>query len=351
MTLRPPKAGSLRLSLFETAKNAANYEEIGSGGANKLRTLIRTIQGWAKDLEERSLADTLTSIMKEIEYQDYLRLDDPPKAEAKIENVKELVTALTTAETELSFVAADPWETDEGVEPTPPSRREKLEVFLERATLESDTEDQQDRDDVVSLMTLHAAKGLEFQRVFITGMEEGLLPHANSALTKEGLEEERRLCYVGMTRAKDILTLSFAHNRRIFGLNTPTTHSNFLDEIPKALLEPVGGTSLAWDDDEDEDVKDLEESPESRIAQLNPEVYRPKPPKSSDTRKKIQDALEPSRSAPDFLQPGRVVRHRTFGLGRVLRAEGAEPALKVTVDFKIAGKKTVVQKFAKLEPA
>ncbi|MCA9410435.1 MAG: UvrD-helicase domain-containing protein [Candidatus Omnitrophica bacterium] len=341
------KAGSLRLSLYETAKNAANYEEIGSSGATKLRNLIRQIQGWGKGLEERSLADTLTLILKDTEYEDFLRHDEPAKAEAKVENVKELVSAMMVAETEMTFESTDPWDTQEEREEKTPTRREKLEVFLERATLESDTEEQQDRDDVVSLMTLHAAKGLEFQRVFMTGVEEGLFPHQNSADSKEGLEEERRLCYVGMTRAKDLLTLSFAHNRRVFGTSMPMRQSRFLEEIPQDLLEPVGGTGPAWNQFRDED--DEEEPTPSFQPTRSP--YRPpsRKPKSSSTLEK--SAMPPPASIPDFLQPGKAVRHRTFGLGRVLRAEGSEPALKVTVDFKIAGKKTVVQKFAKLEPA
>ena len=344
------KAGSLRLSLYETAKNAVSYEEIGSGGATKLRNLIHQIQGWAAGLEENSLAETSTVILRDTGYEEFLRNDDPAKAEAKIENVKELVSAMTTAETELTFTGTAPWEPgNDHEEPDLPTRREKLEVFLERATLESDTEDQEDRNDVVSLMTLHAAKGLEFQRIFMTGMEEGLLPHANSATTKEGLEEERRLCYVGMTRAKDILTLSFAHNRRIFGLNTPTTHSSFLDEIPKELLEQTGGTRPAWDDEGDTEVFDT--TPQGKSGEQDHKSYQSKYQNTTSTRQKIREALSPSKAIPDFLQPGKVVRHRTFGLGKVLQAEGAEPALKITVEFQIAGKKTVVQKFAKLEPA
>lgn len=342
------KAGSLRVSLYEAAKNAANLAEIGAGGSVKLQNLVRSIQGWTRKLEDRPLADTLIAILQEIDYELHLREEDHAKAEARIENVKELGSALAVAESEMAFEAVRPWE-DEAEQSEPPSRARKLEVFLERATLESETEEHQERDDVVSLMTLHAAKGLEFDRVFISGMEEGLLPHANSADTHEGLEEERRLCYVGMTRAKNVLTLSYSHNRRIFGNSTPMRQSMFLQEIPADLLDQADGPHTGWQ----AAGGFAANGPRRRTGFLE----RPgggRPPgrgRRQFAPPKEKPAPAPPAPVPAFLQPGRPVRHRTFGLGRVVRTEGAEPSLKVTVDFQIAGMKTVVQKFAKLEPA
>lgn len=170
-----------------------------------------------------------------------------------------------------------------------------------------------------------------------------------SADDREGLEEERRLCYVGMTRAKNLLTLSYSHNRRIFGASTPMRQSMFLQEIPRDLLDqaasllpgepPEGGGAGPR--------RSLRSTASTWSQGIRPK-WEPKPA-SAPTEVKPSPTLP--TALPDFLRPGRSVRHRTFGLGRVVRTEGAEPSLKVTVDFQIAGMKTVVQKFAKLEPA
>jgi DNA helicase-2/ATP-dependent DNA helicase PcrA len=154
-----------------------------------------------------------------------LEAEGSPEAFSRIENLKELANAAHDAEV----------------------RGETLAEFLDHAALASDT-DQYDPNSRVTLMTLHAAKGLEFPLVFLAGLEEGLFPHSRTLSNPEELEEERRLCYVGMTRAMNMLILTRAHYRRRYGNDAPemSVPSRFLDEVPSQLIENLGGRSPAW---------------------------------------------------------------------------------------------------------
>jgi ATP-dependent DNA helicase UvrD/PcrA len=195
-----------------------------------------------------------------------------------------------------------------------------LAGFLDRAALLSETD--RLRDDVpVLLMTLHSAKGLEFESVFLVGLEEGLLPHSRSLTGEEALEEERRLCYVGMTRAMERLHLSWGRSRQVFGQRRVTQPSRFLDEIPEELLERSGG------------------------------LFRPAPaaPRRSPSLGEPREfAAPPGGPAPVEIRPGAKVRHPLFGVGTVLRSEGEGDGLKVTVSFPGAGTRKLVARFAGL---
>lgn len=346
------KAGSLHLSLFETAKRAGSWDEIGSGGAQKLQGLCLLLNRWASRLEEVPLARTLQSIVEETQYLEFVEKDEPAKAETRRENILELVTALQTAEMSLAFEEIRPWESQDSGAPM--TRAQKLELFLEKVTLQSDMEGEEIVQDAVSLMTLHSAKGLEFSRVFITGVEEGVLPHVQSMTSEEELEEERRLCYVGITRAKDHLVMSHAYQRSMMGSTTSNPRSRFLDEIPPELVENVGVLRPH---------KPAQNSffetpfggrnPYGRGVRRYQEHRPPQPrePKTSPVTKTTKLPAQVKTPAPDFLKQGRLVRHQTFGIGRILSVEGEDPMWRVTVDFRIVGKKTVIQKYAKLEPA
>jgi DNA helicase-2/ATP-dependent DNA helicase PcrA len=176
-------------------------------------------------------------------------------------------------------------------------------------------------------MTLHAAKGLEFESVFLVGLEEGLLPHSRSLSGEEALEEERRLCYVGMTRAMERLHLSWARSRQVFGQRRLTEPSRFLSEIPEEGLERSGG---------------LFRLPR-RQGGATPGFT---PPPAADA-----GGLEPTRAgvAAGEMRPGARVRHPLFGVGTVLRREGDGDDLKVTVSFPGVGAKKLVARFAGLE--
>ena len=188
-----------------------------------------------------------------------------------------------------------------------------LDAFLAHAALEAGEAEGNDWEDCVQLMTLHSAKGLEFPLVFIAGMEDGLFPHRRTLEDAEGLEEERRLCYVGTTRAMSELYLTYAEQRRLHGVDSIGRPSRFIGEIPAELLEEV--------------------RPRVRVSQP---VWR----------------RAASTMAPDPEQPvrlGQRVRHGRFGEGVVLNCEGAGAHARVQVNFEQVGAKWLVMSCANLE--
>jgi DNA helicase II / ATP-dependent DNA helicase PcrA len=172
-----------------------------------------------------TLPELIRFIIDRTRYIKALETEGSPEAFSRIENLKELANAAHDAE----------------------ARGETLAEFLDHAALASDS-DQYDPEARVTLMTLHAAKGLEFPLVFLAGLEEGLFPHSRTLMNPEELEEERRLCYVGMTRAMNTLILTRAHYRRRYGNDAPemSVPSRFLEEVPNSLVENLGGRSPAW---------------------------------------------------------------------------------------------------------
>ena len=183
------------------------------------------MSGFRAPGDAATLPELIRFLIDRTGYIKALETEGSPEAFSRIENLKELANAAHDAE----------------------ARGETLAEFLDHAALASDT-DQFDPDARVTLMTLHAAKGLEFPLVFLAGLEEGLFPHSRTLNNPEELEEERRLCYVGMTRAMNTLILTRAHYRRRYGNDAPemSIPSRFLEEVPAQLIENLGGRSPAW---------------------------------------------------------------------------------------------------------
>jgi DNA helicase-2/ATP-dependent DNA helicase PcrA len=272
-----------------------------------LRRFREMVEGLREESAVRGLKPLLERILEVTGYAATLAREDTQESQDRLENLAELLAA-----------AAD----YEAREETP-----VLTGFLDRAALVSETD--QLRDDVpVLLMTLHSAKGLEFESVFLVGLEEGLLPHSRSLGSPDAMEEERRLCYVGMTRAMQHLHLSWARSRQVFGQRRLSEPSRFLEEVPGELLKRSGAGFGAtprrgpWADQSRGD--------------------RPRPVPAG-----------PGGVAPDVgaLRPGVRVRHPLFGVGTVLRREGAGEDLKLTVSFPAVGAKKLVARFAGLELA
>ncbi|MEW6441909.1 MAG: UvrD-helicase domain-containing protein [bacterium] len=254
------------------------------------------------------LSSWIEEIIKQTGYRNYL--EGLPDGERKSENLEELVRTADVFEESQ----------EEGAFP------DVLTAFLERVSLVSEVDRYDSRADCVTLMTLHCAKGLEFETVFLTGMEEGLLPHLRSSLQWEELAEERRLCYVGMTRARRKLYLSRSRVRSIYGERKQTRPSSFLRDIPQDLLEPLDETE-AWDESAGQ-VRFGRTRTRSQDPMLDPAPSKwnlPPIPQASRTAKTSEYRV------------GDLIEHEDLGKGTVRKVEGSGDKEKITVQFRSAG--------------
>ncbi|MFZ0427240.1 MAG: UvrD-helicase domain-containing protein, partial [Acidobacteriota bacterium] len=303
-----------------------------AGRAHKaLQAFVETIDkcGETGDLP---LHVTIEKILETSGYMEHLRSEESEEASNRILNLKELITVAR----------------EHG------GARETWQEFLDQAALHAEI-DEVDENAEVTLMTLHNAKGLEFPVVFLAGCEEGLFPHSRS-VAEDDVEEERRLCYVGLTRARQRLYLSYSRRRRFFGrdsneLNQP---SRFLQEIPARLMESryspgfFGGRSQA------EPAFLQAASLERPTAPARPRPAKPFEGNTYNSAESIKRALAerfPARRQNSGLVEGAIIVHEKFGKGRILKVEPAGEDLKVTVRFPSHGTKKLLQSYAKLKPA
>jgi DNA helicase-2/ATP-dependent DNA helicase PcrA len=307
-----------------------------------------------------STADLLKFLIDRTGYIKLLEAEDTPEAFSRIENLRELVNA-----------AADSRD-----------RGETLDQFLDHAALIADADDYDERSQI-TLMSLHAAKGLEFPLVFLSGLEEGLFPHSRTMLQPDEVEEERRLCYVGMTRAMDQLVLTRAVYRRRYGTDQPeaSVPSRFLEEVPIQLIEELGGRrsgstrggadafvrprrTPAHDADVHYSYEDEDQSASWRNGgQPNrPKTTAPAKPYNSieniaeffaSRGKKFTVPKTPVEepTGKRGFRPGQKVRHPKYGEGTVYQREGEGEEAKLTVQFPRFGLKKLVEKYAQLERA
>jgi len=281
-----------RLSLWAAARRLLEHRELSARAAAALTGFLRLIDGLSEQIAGRTLDSTLETVIELSGLTEHYRKEKGDRGLDRIDNLAELVTA------------ARDFEPDENDAELP-----LVAAFLSHAALEAGEGQAGEFEDCVQLMTLHAAKGLEFNNVFLVGMEEGLFPHQRSSADPGQLEEERRLCYVGLTRARRRLTLSHAECRRLHGADFYPQASRFLREVPRELLAEVrpGATALT--------------------------------PVSTPLR---QD------SGGFGLELGQRVLHRTFGEGAVLHLEGRGAHTRVQVNFD-GGAKWLVAAYAGLE--
>jgi len=306
-----------------------------------------------------SLPEVLKFLIDRTRYIKLLEEEDTPEAFSRIENLRELVNAAMDSR----------------------DRGETLAEFLDHAALVSDA-DQYEASQQITLMTLHAAKGLEFPLVFLVGMEEGLFPHSRTFLDPDQLEEERRLCYVGMTRAMNTLMLSRARYRRRFGTDMPEASipSRFLEEVPPQLLEEVGGSSRRsaqtrttppprYDESRHYSYEDEDQSAAAPPAGNGGSGAKSRVGKSygGPSYNSIDNIAEffasrgkkfsrpkvafPEPTGKKGFKPGQRVVHPKYGEGTVYKREGDGEDAKITVQFPRFGLKKLVEKFAQLEKA
>ena len=282
------------LALFHAMEAATSQGLLRGKAGSELGRLARLLGELSEQAASLAPSALLERVDRAVGYTAALQASHDPTAEARLENVQEL------------FSAAAEYE-ERSDEPS-------LAGFLEEVALVSDA-DQADADQgAVTLMTLHAAKGLEFPVVFLTGLEEGLLPHKNSLDHPDGLEEERRLCYVGFTRARERLLLLSARSRRIYGFSRGCVPSRFLQEIPGDLLVEEGASPPppAWG------------------------AAAPAPPEAA------------ARPEPQAFPVGSRVYHPLWGHGTVTRSVPSSRGAKVTVRFRQAGTKQLIAEMAGL---
>jgi DNA helicase II / ATP-dependent DNA helicase PcrA len=315
-------------------------------------------------------AEILKFLIDRTGYIKQLEEEDTPEAYSRIENLRELVNAAMDSR----------------------DRGETLDQFLDHAALVSDA-DQYDEHAQITLMTLHAAKGLEFPLVVLAGMEEGLFPHSRTLLEPDSIEEERRLCYVGMTRAMDTLILSRAVYRRRYGTDMPeaSVPSRFLEEVPSQLVEELGGSRRRGSSSsasssagfsrtrvsaphgqqqtesnhysyEDEDQSAAWNPARVKASQVKTRTATPLANYNSigniaeffasrGKKSNVPKLLPEEPTGRRGFRPGQKVKHPKYGEGTVYQREGDGEDAKITVQFPRFGLKKLVERYAQLEKA
>ncbi len=305
------------------------------------------VEGFRTPGEPANTGELLKFLFDRTGYIKQLEQEDTPETLARIENLRELVNAAMDSR----------------------DRGESLSEFLDHAALVSEA-DSYDENSRITLMTLHAAKGLEFPLVFLVGLEEGLFPHSRTLLAPDDMEEERRLCYVGMTRAMNKLILTRARYRRRYATNMPESSvaSRFLEEVPHELLQDLGsprrpaytepgdyGSGRHYSYEDEDQRPQYNRSKVQRSSYSGPtynsidniaEFFASRGKKFS--RPKI-DIPEPTGSTG--FRPGQRVRHAKYGEGTVFKREGDGADAKILVQFPKFGLKKLVEKYAQLEKA
>jgi DNA helicase-2/ATP-dependent DNA helicase PcrA len=313
--------------LLELPPDELRSAGISNAAVKKLQALGALFAGWRDLAEEAPAVEVATRIIEDIRYLEHLEKSDPTTAEDRAANVSELVNSIAEFEDQL-----DEAEDGEGLGLA--GARTPLQAFLDGAALVS-PDDARDDTDRVLLMTLHSAKGLEFPVVFMVGMEERTFPSQRAVddLDPEALEEERRLCYVGMTRAEEQLVLTAAHLRRMYGREEVRLPSRFLGELPDGLVRSLPGTE-AWVPafaTEHRGGGERIEYDASFGSEPDPYV-----------------APQPTvRGGSGALAAGDRVYHNTFGSGVVVESDGGGADARLTIDFPDTGLKRVVARFVK----
>ncbi len=282
------------------AAGAIASDDLKGRSANAVNAFMSLVERMARETKDLDLHDRVDHVIHASGLVDFFKQEKGEKGETRVENLLELVSAAK------SF------------EPDPAEEMSPLDEFLSHAALEAGEGQADAWEDCVQLMTMHSAKGLEFPLVFMCGMEDGLFPHQRSIADANGLEEERRLCYVGITRAKQTLYMTHAEQRRLHGMDTNPSPSRFINEIPDEHIEEV----------------------RPRV-----QVSRPVHPTRSQRRKG-------SSTAPGSelgVRLGQRVRHKKFGDGVILNCEGQGAHARVEVNFETAGTKWLVLSYANLD--
>ena len=325
-------AGANGISMYEVIKKAETF------GLNKVflnsREFVNVIEEMHAKKDDMLISELIKETLNKTGYTKALELENTAQAEARIENIEEFLTVAMEFEKEMS--------------------ENSLAEFLESITLTSDIDGMEENEEAVTLMTLHSAKGLEFPVVFLVGMEEGLFPSYRSIGEERELQEERRLAYVGITRAKQYLYLTCAKQRTIFGSTTCNKVSRFIEEIPKEMLD---GDALETKphSDFDDDYGVQWKYGKSTPTWGNMSYISEKKQQSTYQFKTAESFLKTVAAKQDIdmdlgkYKMGQTVFHKKFGEGVINDIEQEENDLKLDIVFEKVGHKRLMAKYANLE--
>ena len=313
-------ANDKNISLFETLKNLSSDEiKINSGTKNKLNQFFLLIKSFQLLNESLNAFEIAEEVLKRIGIINVLKLDGTPESISRIENIEELINGIK------DFIEGEKEVVDS---------KATLSDFLEDVALASELDKNiNDYQKKVSLMTIHLAKGLEFNHVYIVGLEEDLFPSAMSSTTRADLEEERRLFYVALTRAKKKVTITYAKTRYRWGKLNDCEPSRFIKEIDKTYTNYNLASSITGS------LNNLMENNSIRFRK----------PKNKIQLKKIKNNLSPSTFKSSYIDinKGDHIIHNRFGKGKVIETEGEGADKKAEVKFGSSGVKRILLKFAK----
>lgn len=367
VTIKKIEAISRResVSFFSVLQEIENYSEFSPKTTGALKDFVKLIVNAQNKLDKMPLSEFIAELIEDIGYLDELRAENTEEANNRIENIQEFVS-----------VAREFEDVDSGSE---------LGDFLTQVALVSDIDTLEDNSESITLMTLHAAKGLEYPVVFLSGLEEGIFPHSRSLNSSSEMEEERRLMYVGVTRAEDLLYISYAKRRLIWGDYKYYTPSRFLREIPQHLLvtnypqnaapkTSFGSIRAKTSNFVRREQKENDYSVtfgKNFVApkiQKRDEVIKPVPPPNPVIEAKLKaDSIvqtmvketkkikpskietEPDQSEIELLKEGDRVFHEKFGIGKIDQILEIGPDMMYSVDFGKSGKKALDAHYSKLK--
>ncbi len=318
--------------LLDAALRAEEVPGLPAGGARGIRRFAELVQRFSARAATLPVGSLVEELIEELDFIEHLEKEGP-EGEDRIENVRELIAGAMDFDSE----RVEEWE--EG----PPDHFTELDLFLQHVALVTDIDRHDPESDAVTLMTLHNAKGLEFPVVFMAGLEDGLFPLGRAFDDPTELEEERRLFYVGVTRAEDKLFLTWAEERRRAGDVMSGQLSTFARDIPEELVE-------------EEMSERLRRESEARAEQRRTTGSDPfgggwRRRAGADARRAAQDrAVEDSMNQDlPHLAKGERVRHATFGSGTVVEVSGFGPDVRIVVNFDGVGTKKLLARYANLE--
>jgi DNA helicase-2/ATP-dependent DNA helicase PcrA len=320
------------ISLLAAAGAASEVPDLPAAASRGLALFARLVAEFAARAKRLAVGPLIEELVDALDLVTALRAEGPEGAD-RMENVKELIAGAMEFEAQVR----EEWEG------SPPEHFTELDLFLQQVALVTDIDRHDPAGDAVTLMTLHNAKGLEYGSVTIAGLEEGLFPLARAYDDPAQLEEERRLFYVGITRARDRLCMTWARERRRAGGYMAGSLSSFVEDVPEALLDSrvsprVEREDAAYRTRADSSFRTREEDGFERAARAS-------------TRRALEERVFEEELNQDLptLRPGERVSHATFGSGKVVDVVGFGDDLKVTVDFESVGRKRLLARYAGLE--